>query len=127
MNRKSEGQILKPEFAGVLAWARFQFSFFSPTWTRKKCSNDPDARKLVLQPGLGVQYASKIIGGEFVVRVNPQRGSEMDFRLVQIPLSEREDSQTPFGLIIVGIEPDDVFKGFPSLGQTLLPKINGAQ
>src|SRR5882724_8046439 len=115
MNRKSGGQILKPEFASVLAWARFQFSLFSPTRTRKKYSTDPDGRKLVLQPGLGVQYASKIIGGEFVVRVNPQRGSEMRFRLVQIPLSQRKDSQTPFGFIIVGVEPDDVFKGFPSL------------
>ena len=37
-------------------------------------------------PRLRVQDAAKIITGQFIIRVNPQCGSEMGFRLLQIPL-----------------------------------------
>ena len=44
-------------------------------------------RNLILRPRLRVQQPGKIIAGEFVIGVNPQRGSEMGFGLLEIPLS----------------------------------------
>src|SRR5439155_3722926 len=94
-----------------------------PTHAPSSCSSH--ASMSVLRLRLCFQHAAKIITGEFVIRVDPQRGSEVNFCLVQLSQAKEDDSQTTLGFIVVRVEPPDVLKGFPGLRQPLLAQING--